>query len=89
MISIVLVAGLAACGPVTPELAADRCEDRAYAALGPTGKVAFGFGSRSGFRTEYKIGISSDYIAGRSPRDVYEQCVLNLTGQPPIRPLRL
>ena len=80
--------GLAACGPVSPERAADMCEDRARAATGPTGEIGIGIGS-DGPASSVEIGITSDYIRGRDPYVVYEECVRQKTGQGPIRPLEL
>jgi len=82
------VSVLASCGPVSPEVAAAQCEDRARAANGPTGEIGIGIGS-DGVRSGVSIGISSDFIAGRDPQEVYETCVRQKTGQPPIRPLEL
>jgi len=79
---------LAACGPVSPERAADMCEDRARAATGPTGEVGIGVGSNGGSGS-IEIGITSDYIQGRNPYEVYESCVRQKSGQGPIRPLEL
>lgn len=79
---------LAACGPVSPERAADMCEDRARAATGPTGEIGIGVGNR-GTSGKIEIGVTSDYIQGRDPYIVYEECVRQKTGQGPIRPLDL
>lgn len=79
---------IASCGPVSPELAAQRCEDRARAAAGPTGELTLGAGSE-GFHSGVEIGITSDFLLGRDPYLVYESCVYNMTGQGPIRPLIL
>ena len=35
------------------------------------------------------IGISSEFLRGKDPQRVYENCVFQKTGQGPIRPLRL
>ncbi len=85
---ILLFASLTACGPVSPELAAKQCTERARAATGPTGKIEIGGGNR-GFHTGVEIGITSDFILGRDPQLVYENCVFDKTGQGPIRPLVL
>lgn len=79
---------LAACGPVSPERAADMCEDRARAATGPTGEIGIGVGSE-GVGSRIEIGVTSDFIRGRDPYIVYEECVRQKTGQGPIRPLEL
>lgn len=80
---------LASCGPVSPERAADMCEDRANAALGPTGELGIGISSNGGGHGSVEIGVTSDYIQGRDPYEVYESCVRQKTGQGPIRPLEL
>ena len=79
---------LAACGPVSPERAADMCEERARAATSPTGEIGVGVGSE-GVGGRFEIGVTSDYIRGRDPYIVYEECVRQKTGQGPIRPLEL
>ena len=84
-----MVAGLAACTPISPERAADRCEERARAAQGPQVGVTVGANSNSGPFASGSISISSDAIMGKDPVAVYEECVINLTGELPIRPPRL
>jgi hypothetical protein len=84
-----LLLALAACGPVSPESAADRCEDRARAAQGPTVGLTLGANSNSGPFASGSIGITSDAIRGRDPVEVYESCVFGLTGELPVRPVRL
>ena len=82
---MLVLGGLAACGPINPELAAQRCEERARAAQGPTGKVTLGVNSNSGGFARANLGISSDFIQGLDPEAVYDRCVLELTGELPIR----
>lgn len=83
-----LLLALAACTPVpvTPERAAEICEEKARAAQGPTGSVTVGANSNSGGFGGVEIGVSSDFIAGRDPYEVYSQCVFDRTGASPIRP---
>lgn len=80
---------LAACGPISPERAADICEDRARAATGPTGEIGVGFNNKGETKAKLELGITSDYLRGRDPQRVYEECVRQKTGQGPIRPLVL
>lgn len=87
--SIIALSLLAACGPMSPERAADVCEDRANAAVGPTGEIGIGINNRGDTRGSLEIGVTSDYIQGRDPYQVYEDCVRQKTGQGPIRPLEL
>lgn len=86
---LVGLSALAACGPISPERAADICEDRANAALGPTGELGVGISSNGGARGSVEIGVTSDYIRGRDPHEVYESCVRQKTGEGPIRPLEI
>ncbi|MDA9208216.1 hypothetical protein N9O61_04945 [Octadecabacter sp.] len=72
--------------PVSPERAAQICEERARAAQGPTGGVTVGTNSNTGAFGSVEIGISSDLLAGRDPLEVYSECVFDRTGAAPIRP---
>ncbi len=86
--AVLVLIALSACGPMSPERAANVCEDRARAATGPTGEIGIGVGS-DGASGSVEIGVTSDYIQGRDPYQVYEDCVRQKTGQGPIRPLVL
>lgn len=83
----VTLAVVSACTPtpVTPAQAAERCEARARAAQGPTGDVTFGVNNRTGASTSASIGISSDFVRGLDPDAVFDRCVLEMTGESPIR----
>ena len=89
--TVVLAFAVAGCAktPPTPEQAAARCEERAQAAQAPTGGVSVGVNNRTGVSTGVHIGLSGDFLTGRDPIEVYESCVIDLTGEPPIRPARL
>ncbi len=89
LLSIAVLLAAAACGPISPERAADICEERARAAAGPTGEVAVGVNSDGKVRSSLSIGVTSDYLQGRDPYQVYDSCVRQKTGQGPIRPLIL
>lgn len=86
---IALAVVVTACGPVSPELAARQCEERARAATGPTGTIEIGASSDGKARGGFEIGITSDAIRGRDPYEVYDSCVRAKSGQGPIRPLVL
>ena len=64
-----------------PECGAELPEDAPgdFVQVGPDGDVSTGV----------SIGISSDFLRGRDPYEVYEECVFRKTGQAPIRPLEL
>jgi len=82
-------APLAACTPQSPEQVAARCEERARAAQAPEFGLTLRANSNSGTFASGSVSISSDLLRGRDPLDVYESCVIDQTGQPPIRPPRL
>jgi len=84
-LTMTLALGACTLPPPDPEIVARQCEDRARAAQGPTGSVTLGTNSRSGPFARTEIILSSDFLAGRDPMAVYEQCVYQRTGQPPIR----
>ncbi|MGO4907539.1 hypothetical protein ACEN2J_04315 [Pseudorhodobacter sp. W20_MBD10_FR17] len=78
---------MAACGPVSVAQAERECLARAYDASGPHGSVGVGVGSDGKGLAKVSLGISSDYIMGRDPSAVYDQCVFQKSGQPPSQPL--
>lgn len=82
---------LAACAPLPLESAERVCLDDARAATGPEGKIGVGVGTggRHGTQTfgRFEVSVSSDYIMGRDPSEVYAACVQRRSGQPPSRPL--
>lgn len=84
-----LLLSLAACGPVSGIEAADRCEERARNAVGPTGEARLGVNSEKGVVGGVELTVTSDFVAGRDPQIVYENCVFQLTGEGPVRPLKL
>lgn len=88
---VLLPLALAACDlpPPSPERAAERCEERARGAQGPQTEVTVGVNSNSGGFASGSIGVSSDFLRGLDPIQVYENCVRNLTGEAPIRPPNL
>ena len=84
-----VVVVLMSCGPVSPELAAKQGEERARAATGPTGSFGIAVNNRGETRTGLSIGVTSDFLKGRDPYEVYDSCVRQKSGQGPIRPLVL
>ena len=79
---------LTACGPVSPEHAARECEERAQAAKGVNGQVRVGAGT-GGVTTGLDLAVTTDFLRGRDPQEVYIHCVEARTGQAPHRPPRL
>jgi len=77
---------MSACGPISVADAERICVNRARDAAGPRGEVAMGVsGGKTVSRVE--MTINSDYLTGRDPSAVYDQCVFQKSGQPPTRPL--
>ena len=79
---------LTACGPISPERAARECEERAQKAKGVSGQVRVGAGT-GGVKTGIDLAVTTDFLRGRDPEEVYIQCVQTKTGQAPYRPPRL
>jgi hypothetical protein len=82
--------GLAACAPapISVQRAMAQCSDRARQAVAPSGRIVVGVGS-GGVRGGVSIGVTEDFLRGRDPVEVYNQCVLARSGQNPTRPLVL
>ena len=85
IICLVLAITLGACTAnlVSVEEAMEDCMETARAATTPTGTAAIGVNSRGKVSTSFSIGISTDYIAGRDPDEVYERCVVRRSGSKP------
>ncbi len=85
---LIIAVGLpmAACGPVSQRAAEQECFERARLASGPRGSIALGVGS-GGAVSDFDVTISSDYLTGRDPAQIYETCVTQKTGQFPTVPL--
>ena len=75
---------LTACGPMSSSRAYEICSERAR----PRGTVGVGVGS-GGASATGSITITSDYIQGRDPYLVYDNCFRQHTGAGPTRPLSL
>ncbi|WP_368667897.1 hypothetical protein [Palleronia pontilimi] len=72
------LAALAACGPPSPEAIARACADRARAAAGPQGSVGVGIGS-GGVATDLEVSVTGDFLRGRDPQQVYDECIAGRT----------
>ncbi len=77
---------LAACGPVSLQQAEEECYDKARLAEQPRGEISIGVDQGGNVGTEISIGISSDYLQGRDPSQVYNDCVMQRAGQMPSQP---
>ncbi|NUB44382.1 hypothetical protein GEU84_008305 [Fertoebacter nigrum] len=84
--AILLLALLAACGPVSRETAEAQCFERARLAQQPRGMIGIG-GGTYGLGAKGEITITSDYLMGRDPAALYDSCVFQRSGEPPSQPL--
>ena len=84
---LLLVGLLAACGPIPLQQAEKACFERARLAQRPRGEVFLGANSNGKTAAGLELDISSDFLQGRDPSAVYDQCVYQRSGQPPSQPL--
>ena len=91
LLPVAAALALAACetGPVPVSQAEYECAERAREAARPTGTATIGANSREGLIGGISIGVTTDFLAGRDPEEVYTSCVVNKSGQAPTRPLSL
>lgn len=84
--SLILCALITACGPIPLVQAEKECLERAQLAQQPRGTAFVGIGTDGKPAGGITVGISSDYIQGRDPSQVYDSCVFQRAGQMPSRP---
>ncbi|TRW98375.1 hypothetical protein FNJ84_06245 [Paracoccus sp. M683] len=89
--SLLMAAMLAACGPVPVDQAERSCLRDAQMASAPRTELGIGVAStRGGDVRPYgslSFEVSGDYLMGRDPADVFANCVMRRSGQPPSVPL--
>jgi hypothetical protein len=85
-LALVLPLALVACAPIPVDRAEDACFEDARLAAAPRGFVGLGAGSE-GVSGKLSVTVTSDYLQGRDPAQVYESCVFRKSGQMPRRPL--
>ena len=85
--SVVLMLLLASCGPVSHPQAERACFERARLAQQPRGTVGVGVNSNGKTSGLLDLQVSTDYLQGRDPAAVYDQCVYQKSGLPPSQPL--
>lgn len=83
---ILLLLPLIACGPVSREQAERDCLPRARLAEQPRGEVHVGIASDGSARIGGELNVNSDFIRGADPSQVYDQCVVQKSGEMPSRP---
>lgn len=72
---------LIACGPVPIDQAERECASRAHLAQKPQSSIGILFNSNGTTQVGGSIGISTDYLKGRDPNDVFRACVQDRAGQ--------
>ena len=85
--SFILVMLLVACGPVSVQQAEKACFERARLAQQPRGTVGLGVNSNGKTSGLLDLQVSTDFLQGRDPSAVYDQCVYQKSGLPPSQPL--
>ena len=78
---------VAACGPVSLPQAEKACFERARLAQQPRGTVGLGVNSNGQTSGLLDVQVSTDFLQGRDPSAVYDQCVYQKSGMPPSQPL--
>lgn len=86
-LAMVLLSPLAACGPIPVEDAERACVETANLAKRPRGQVGLGIGSDGKAAAGLDVTVSTDFITGRDPSEVFNSCVMSRSGQFPTRPL--
>ena len=84
---LLMLLALPSCGAMSVERAESTCVEDAKAARGPTGTIAVGT-TTEGPRVKGDVTISTDWIAGRDPEEVYVSCVMRRSGKAPEHFLR-
>ena len=85
-LALLAVVPLIACGPIPVAQAERECCERARLAEHPRGELGVGIGSDGRRSTFGEITISSDYLQGKDPDQVYQNCVYHRSGVMPTRP---
>jgi hypothetical protein len=80
---------LAACGPETLAQAERTCLHQARLAEQPRGVLELGVGTGGSRHAALDVEITSDFLFGRDPADVWQSCVVHRSGQLPTRPYTL
>jgi hypothetical protein len=77
---------LAACGPVSVQQAERECLPKARLAQQPRGEVGIGIDSNGRVGSNVEVTVTSDFLLGRDPNQVFETCVIQRSGELPSRP---
>jgi hypothetical protein len=85
-LALVVLLPIAACGPVSVQQAEQECLPKARLAQQPRGEVAVGVNSNGQIGSRVEVNVSSDFLLGRDPNQVFETCVIQRSGELPSRP---
>ena len=85
ILALLALLPLIACGPVSREQAERDCLHTARLAQQPRGSVGIGVDSTGKVQPQFDVTVSSDYLSGRDPSQVYDSCVMRKSGQMPSR----
>jgi hypothetical protein len=83
----VLALALVGCGPIPVAEAERECLREARLAERPRGEIDI-FSGSAGSGGSVTLEVSSDYVLGRDPETVFQNCVLQRSGELPRRPYR-
>lgn len=76
---------LIGCGPIPVQQAERACLERARLAQKPEASIFLGVNNRGDVLKGASFGVSTDYLAGRDPSAVFNECVKSRSGQFPTR----
>ena len=82
-LALIALLPLIACGPVSVQQAEQHCAPRAHLAAKPQTSLGIRFNSDGTRQIGGSFGISTDFIAGRDPEQVFRDCVAQQSGQFP------
>jgi hypothetical protein len=77
---------LAGCGPIPVDQAERICRDSARLAEQPRGEIGVGVTSDGDLAGTLDLTVSSNWVLGRDPNEIFNRCVLQRSGQMPTRP---
>lgn len=86
-LALIALPPLVGCGPIPVDQAERLCVEQANQARRPRGTVALGVGSDGKPIGGVDVTISTDFLFGRDPAQVYDSCVKSRSGQFPTRAL--
>lgn len=86
-LALIALPPLAACAPLPVDQAERLCVEEANQARRPRGKIGLGIGSGGKPVGALDVTISTDFLLGRDPARVFDDCVKARSGQFPARAL--